>query len=33
MPEWGEKSYDLTLIIRSKIPVRLERKLYEDGMI
>lgn len=33
MPEWGERSYDLTLIIRTKFPVRLERKAYEQGML
>lgn len=29
LPEWGQRSYDLTLIIRSKVPARLERKAYE----
>ena len=33
LPEWGQKIYDLNLILRAKTLVRLERKVYEEGMI
>lgn len=32
MPEWNTKIYDLTLLLRAKVPVQLERKPY-DGII
>ena len=33
LPEWGQRAYDLSLIIRTKLPTRLDRKNYEDGTI
>ena len=33
MPEWKYRAYDLSLIIRSKYPIQLNRKPYKDGIL
>ena len=33
MPDWNSRVYDLSVTIRAKYPVQLERKPYEDGII
>lgn len=33
IPEWQQRAYDLSLVVRTKLPTRLDRKNYEEGTI
>lgn len=33
MPEWENKIHDLNLIMRTKVPIRMQRRTYSIGMI